>query len=243
MPRTTLSLEPDVAAALERRRRERGTTLKKEVNELLRLGMELSSRPAAAAERFETEPLPLGKPLLESFDDVAGVLDSPRAKTTVDPARRQPADLRQRSPDRSARGRQELARRAPQRVGAGRPALAQPARLHADRLQPAALRGSFAGQRARPGESLARAADDLDPEPQRRARPASRRAARQPERSPPGTRRAPGGAGPRARPDPLQQRRRLRSLSRGCAGKTRWPEARLSRAARPPGAASPPAPA
>jgi hypothetical protein len=75
MPRTTLSLEPDVAAALDRRRRDRGTTLKGEVNELLRLGLEAASRPVEFSERFETKPLPLGRPRLESFDDISEVLD------------------------------------------------------------------------------------------------------------------------------------------------------------------------
>jgi hypothetical protein len=74
MPRTTLTLDPDVAAELERRRRERGTTLKSEVNELLRLGLSRVAEPAASAERFETRALPLGKPLVESFDDIAEVL-------------------------------------------------------------------------------------------------------------------------------------------------------------------------
>lgn len=74
MPRTTLSLDPDVAAELARRRRERGTTLKDEVNELLRAGLEVTSRPDGPSERFETDPLPLGRPRLESFDDVAEVL-------------------------------------------------------------------------------------------------------------------------------------------------------------------------
>jgi hypothetical protein len=74
MPRTTLTLDPDVAKELERRRRERGTTLKREVNELLRAGLS-QVEAAEPAERFETTPLPLGKPLIESFDDVAEVLE------------------------------------------------------------------------------------------------------------------------------------------------------------------------
>lgn len=74
MPRTTLTLDPDVAAELERRRRKRGTTLKAEVNELLRAGLSRLGEPAAAARSFETKALPLGKPLLESFDDIAEVL-------------------------------------------------------------------------------------------------------------------------------------------------------------------------
>ena len=74
MPRTTLTLDPDVATELERRRRERGTTLKNEVNELLRLGLSRVAEPTSSAERFETKPLPLGKPRVESFDDIAEVL-------------------------------------------------------------------------------------------------------------------------------------------------------------------------
>jgi hypothetical protein len=74
MPRTTLTLEPDVAHELERRRRQRGTTLKSEVNELLRAGLRQAAAPAAPGVVFETKPLPLGRPLVESFDDVAEVL-------------------------------------------------------------------------------------------------------------------------------------------------------------------------
>lgn len=74
MPRTTLTLDPDVAAELERRRRKRGTTLKAEVNELLRAGLSRVSAPALPSKRFETTALPLGKPLVESFDDIAEVL-------------------------------------------------------------------------------------------------------------------------------------------------------------------------
>lgn len=43
--RTTLTLDPDVAAALERRRRERGTGLKQEVNDLLRAGLVAADQP------------------------------------------------------------------------------------------------------------------------------------------------------------------------------------------------------
>jgi hypothetical protein len=74
MPRTTLTLDPDVAAEIERRRGKRGTTLKAEVNDLLRAGLSRVSEPTAPARRFETAVLPLGKPLVESFDDIAEVL-------------------------------------------------------------------------------------------------------------------------------------------------------------------------
>jgi plasmid stability protein len=74
MPRTTLTLDPDVAAELERRRKERGTSMKAEVNDLLRAGLRQVAEPAAPDIRFETRSLPLGKPLVESFDDIADVL-------------------------------------------------------------------------------------------------------------------------------------------------------------------------
>jgi hypothetical protein len=75
MPRTTLTLDPDVAKELERRRRKHGTTLKQEVNELLRMGLSQAGATVERAERFETRALPLGKPLVESFDDIAGILE------------------------------------------------------------------------------------------------------------------------------------------------------------------------
>lgn len=74
MPRTTLTLDPDVARELERRRRRHGTTLKSEVNELLRAGLRQAAAPAGRAPAFETKALPLGRPLVTSFDDVAEVL-------------------------------------------------------------------------------------------------------------------------------------------------------------------------
>jgi hypothetical protein len=74
MPRTTLTLDPDVATALERRRREHGTTLKEEVNTLLRAGMSRTAEPAKTGKAFRTKALPLGKPRLEGFDDIAEVL-------------------------------------------------------------------------------------------------------------------------------------------------------------------------
>ena len=48
--RTTLTLDDDVAAAIERRRCERGTRLRDEVNELLRTGL------LATRERDTTAP-------------------------------------------------------------------------------------------------------------------------------------------------------------------------------------------
>lgn len=74
--RTTLTLEPDVAIELERRRRERGTSLKREVNELIRAGLvkeeELAKKPE---RRVRIRQLSVGAPLIENFDDIQGILD------------------------------------------------------------------------------------------------------------------------------------------------------------------------
>ena len=72
--RTTLTLDSDVAAELERRRKARGTTFKAEVNDLLRAGLRSVAESPAPSTGFETRALPLGKPLLESYDDIAEVL-------------------------------------------------------------------------------------------------------------------------------------------------------------------------
>jgi len=74
--RTTLTLDPDVAAQLDRRRRERHSSLKAEVNHLLRVGLEQEreSGGAAAPERFRVEPFSVGE-LLIDVDDVTAALD------------------------------------------------------------------------------------------------------------------------------------------------------------------------
>jgi plasmid stability protein len=71
--RTTLTLDDDVAAALEQRRRASRHTLKQEVNDLLRAGLAHleETRPATT---FRVEPLRIGKSLVENFDDVSAVL-------------------------------------------------------------------------------------------------------------------------------------------------------------------------
>ncbi len=73
MPRTTLTLDPDVATELQRRRQLNGTSLKQEVNELLRAGMRIQDLPPKRRP-FKTKALPLGRPLLDDFDDVDEVL-------------------------------------------------------------------------------------------------------------------------------------------------------------------------
>lgn len=73
--RTTLTLEPDVAIELERRRRERGTSLKQEVNSLIRAGLVREEETEQPKERFTVRPLNVGKPLIDNFDDIQGILD------------------------------------------------------------------------------------------------------------------------------------------------------------------------
>jgi hypothetical protein len=74
--RTTLTLDPDVSAQLERRRRERHSSLKAEVNHLLRVGLEHERESArtVAPERFRVEPFSVGE-LLIDVDDVTAALD------------------------------------------------------------------------------------------------------------------------------------------------------------------------
>ena len=73
--RTTLTLDPDVAAQLEQRRRSRDRTLKEEVNHLLRLGLLHADDGAAPAAKFRTRSASVGALLLGSVDDVATALD------------------------------------------------------------------------------------------------------------------------------------------------------------------------
>lgn len=72
--RTTLTLDDDVAAALERRRREHGHSLKQEVNGLIRVGLMHVDVQAAEQPRFRVQPFDAGG-LLIDIDDVSAALD------------------------------------------------------------------------------------------------------------------------------------------------------------------------
>jgi hypothetical protein len=72
--RTTLTLDDDVAAAVEHRRREHKHTLKQEINELLRLGLEHVDEPRPEIPEFRVEPLDAGG-LLIDIDDMSAVID------------------------------------------------------------------------------------------------------------------------------------------------------------------------
>jgi hypothetical protein len=72
--RTTLTIEDDVAAELERLRRERGGSLKGLVNEGLRLGLrEMTNRPKRK-KPFRTRSFDTGGVLVKSIDNVAELL-------------------------------------------------------------------------------------------------------------------------------------------------------------------------
>ncbi len=72
--RTTLTLDDDVAAAIEHRRQEHNRSLKQEVNELIRVGLMYADQPRQETPRFRVEPLDTGG-LLIDIDDVSTALD------------------------------------------------------------------------------------------------------------------------------------------------------------------------
>jgi hypothetical protein len=69
--RTTLTLDDDVAAVIERLRRARGASLKDIVNEALRKGLsELSACPKQR-EPSQTQVVDLGRMRLPSIDNIS----------------------------------------------------------------------------------------------------------------------------------------------------------------------------
>ncbi len=73
--RTTLTLDKDVAIALERLRKARKASLKKIANEALRQGLARMAAPPAPPRRpFRTRGLSLGRCLVGNVDNVAEVL-------------------------------------------------------------------------------------------------------------------------------------------------------------------------
>lgn len=72
--RTTLTLDKDVAAVIERLRRTRDESLKSLVNEALREGLKHLAAPRRQQAACRTESVDLGRCLLGSVDDVAEVL-------------------------------------------------------------------------------------------------------------------------------------------------------------------------
>jgi len=72
--RTTLTLDDDVSAALERLRKARHAKLKDLVNEALRRGLrDMNARPKRS-ERFRTKSVDLGRLRISGIDNIAEVL-------------------------------------------------------------------------------------------------------------------------------------------------------------------------
>jgi hypothetical protein len=72
--RTTLTLDDDVAAALERLRKNSGSGLKELVNDALRRGLkDISSRPKRIRS-FRTKSVALGQVRLPSIDNIGEAL-------------------------------------------------------------------------------------------------------------------------------------------------------------------------
>lgn len=72
--RTTLTIEEDVAAALERLRQQRGDSHKSLVNEALRLGLQRLEDERPRRTPFVQETLSVGGVRLENLDDIGEVL-------------------------------------------------------------------------------------------------------------------------------------------------------------------------
>jgi hypothetical protein len=72
--RTTLTLDDDVAATLERLRRNRGIGLKQLINDALRRGLKEMSRRAGRREPVRTQAVALGRLRISSIDNIAEAL-------------------------------------------------------------------------------------------------------------------------------------------------------------------------
>ena len=72
--RTTLTLDKDVAAMLERLRRTREDSMKALINEALREGLKKMEAPRRKHARFRTSSVNLGRCRLGNVDNVADLL-------------------------------------------------------------------------------------------------------------------------------------------------------------------------
>jgi hypothetical protein len=72
--RTTLTLDDDVAAMLERLRKSRDANLEQLVNEALRRGLKEMSGPATRREEVRTRSVALGRLLISSIDNIGDAL-------------------------------------------------------------------------------------------------------------------------------------------------------------------------
>ena len=68
--RTTLTIDDDIAAEIERVRRARDVSLKDVINEALRLGLSDLSAPPKLGEPFRTHAVSLGRMRLANVDNI-----------------------------------------------------------------------------------------------------------------------------------------------------------------------------
>jgi hypothetical protein len=71
--RTTLTLDPDVAAKVKRGAKKLGRPLKEIINAALRMGLDSVLNPPAA-KPYRTEPRPMGLRQGFSYDNIAELL-------------------------------------------------------------------------------------------------------------------------------------------------------------------------
>jgi hypothetical protein len=72
--RTTLTLDPDVAAQLQRLRKSREASLKDLVNEALRHGLKAMQGPGRTRKPYSTRSADLGPCLVGNVDNIAEAL-------------------------------------------------------------------------------------------------------------------------------------------------------------------------
>jgi hypothetical protein len=72
--RTTLTIDDDVAAELDRLRKVRDVGLKEIVNAALRCGLREMTSPPKRRRPFRTRPFDPGRVLIDNVDSVADVL-------------------------------------------------------------------------------------------------------------------------------------------------------------------------
>ena len=73
--RTTVTLDDDVWALLQKRQRERGLKLKEALNQALRESLATRSGARRARERKPIRTFSVGELLVEDLDDVSAVLE------------------------------------------------------------------------------------------------------------------------------------------------------------------------
>ncbi len=72
--RTTLTVDDDVAARLDRERRKRGVPFKQIVNDVLRAGLDAMHPRRRRSRRFRTTGFDVGPSLIGSLDNIEEVL-------------------------------------------------------------------------------------------------------------------------------------------------------------------------